>query len=168
MTILGDDSSDSSSNHASESATDSTQKPRNFAVKRGSPAPQKEKARETKEKGAKWDRDLLAGTKFLENFNPENSRREKNKRYNFPKPKAAKKASNSMYDEQGRIRLTKEDVCDCFEATCPGCHFPCENCHSQKCGLRCRVNRRWAFEMIEHDGKTISMTNPLITTVNYN
>lgn len=115
------------------------------------------------------DLDLLKGSKFLENFSPENSRREKNKRYNFTKPKLSnKKGSNSMYDEQGRIRLTKEDACDCFDLSCPGCHFQCPQCDSQKCGVRCRVNRKWAFEMIEHDGKALLKTNPLITTVNNN
>lgn len=127
--------------------------------------PQKEKEKE-RARNLK-DLNLLQGSRFLENFNPENSKREKNKRYNFTKPKpAAKKGSNSMYDEYGKIRLTGEDVCDCFDSSCPGCHFECPTCRSQKCGLRCRVNRKWAYEMIEHDGKTLSKTNPLITTVN--
>lgn len=129
--------------------------------------PQKEKAKITKDVPNR-DLNLLKGSRFLEDFNPENSRREKNKRYNFTKAKPAKKVSNSMYDEQGRIRLTKEDVCDCFETSCSGCHFPCPTCGSPKCGVRCRVNRKYAFESIEHDGKNLSKTNPLITTVNYN
>lgn len=73
-----------------------------------------------------------------------------------------------MYDEKGKIRLTGEDHCDCFDLECPGCHFPCVECSSQKCGLRCRVNRKWAYEMIEHDGKDLIKTNPLVTTVNRN
>lgn len=73
-----------------------------------------------------------------------------------------------MYDEVGRIRLTKEDVCDCFEMDCPGCHFTCEGCGSQKCGVRCRVNRKWAFEAFEHDGKDIVKMNPLLTSVSRN
>lgn len=111
---------------------------------------------------------VAEGTQFLADFNPENSRREKNKRYNFSKPKpAVKKANNSMFDELGRLRMTREDACDCFELDCPGCHFPCEACQSPKCGVRCRMNRKWAFEVIEHDGKDVVKTNPLVTTINY-
>lgn len=110
---------------------------------------------------------LLQGSTFLQDFNPQNSRREKNKRYNFSKPKAAaKKGTPSMYDETGKIRATQEDVCDCFESDCPGCHFPCESCASQKCGQRCRNNRKWAYELIEYDGKNFTKTNPLIQTIN--
>ena len=92
---------------------------------------------------------------------------------------------NSFYDEQGRIRQTREDVCDCFDNKCPGdnlwiksiiywltfhfisilgCHNPCPSCTSQKCGLKCRVNRKWTYEIIEHDGKDLVLRNPLITT----
>lgn len=111
---------------------------------------------------------LLEGSKFLADFNPENSRREKNKRYNLVKPAKQQKArgTQSMYDEQGKLRYDKLDICDCFDGDCAGCHFSCDLCGSQKCGVRCRVNRRWAFEVIEHDGKDQVVTNPLLNTVN--
>lgn len=113
--------------------------------------------------------DLLAGSQFLSGFNPESSRRESKKRQIYSKtPKVRKQNSNSMYDDQGKLRSTKEDICDCFDSKCPGCHFECESCGSQKCGPRCRVNRKWAFEIIEYDGKELVRTNPLVTTISYN
>jgi hypothetical protein len=66
-------------------------------------------------------RSLLEGSKFLENFNPETSRREKNKRKVYTDKPAANNTGgkNSLYDDQGRIRATKEDICDCFDIHCP-------------------------------------------------
>ncbi|KAJ6640600.1 ARL14 effector protein [Pseudolycoriella hygida] len=66
--------------------------------------------------------------------------------------------SNSLFDEHGRYRSTNADLCDCLE-DCPGCHYPCPQCSSPKCGPVCRVNRRWAFEVIEHDGKDLVIHN---------
>ena len=73
----------------------------------------------------------------------------------------------SMYDEFGLIRQTQEDLCDCFDFTCGGCHFPCESCGSQKCSIKCRVNRKFSYETIEHDGKGIMLKNPLISIISY-
>lgn len=61
--------------------------------------------------------------------------------------------SNSIYDGNGKIRGTKENLCDCFDVNCAGCHFECEMCRSQKCGNVCRRFRKYAFEVIEYDGK---------------
>lgn len=151
-------------------------KPRNIAVKKGAASTGLQSAQtgvqRTKEKIVKWDKDLLANTRFLDDFNPKNSQRERNKRYNITKSskqtnKLVKKKSTSMYDEQGRIRLTKEDICDCFDIKCPGCHFPCMDCKSPKCGIHCRVNRKWAYNSIDFDGRNQSVPNPLLTTVRY-
>lgn len=69
-------------------------------------------------------------------------------------------SSASIYDAQGRFRSTQEDICDCFDEKCVGCHFPCEKCDSPKCGPTCRVNRRYIFEEIEYDGKGKIDKNP--------
>ena len=42
---------------------------------------------------------------------------------------------------------------------CPGCHFPCLKCRSNKCGNECRQNRKWMFESVELDGKPNSVKN---------
>lgn len=66
----------------------------------------------------------------------------------------------TLYDGNGRIRQTQEDLCDCFEEDCEGCHFECRKCNSLKCGPICRVNRRCAFETIEYDGLPKIKENP--------
>lgn len=105
-------------------------------------------------------------TNFLSDFNPLNSRREKNKQFRnlyLTKQKPpTKKQSGNLYDDEGKLKATGEDICDCFDKKCEGCHFPCELCGSQKCGLRCRKNRRWMYEMIEYDGKDKVTHNPYL------
>ncbi|CRK98980.1 CLUMA_CG011987, isoform A [Clunio marinus] len=54
----------------------------------------------------------------------------------------------TLYDENGKIRKTKEDLCDCLDINCTGCFFPCKRCESTKCGDVCRVNRNWYYEEI--------------------
>lgn len=74
----------------------------------------------------------------------------------FTKPKKTARidsSTNLFYDGTGKIRGTKENVCDCFDIDCAGCHFECEICQSQKCGNVCRRFRKFAFEAIEYDGK---------------
>lgn len=71
-----------------------------------------------------------------------------------------------VYDERGRFATTGDDVCDCLDDACPGCHFPCPTCKNTKCGSQCRVNRRWTYELIEHDGKDVVITNKRATDVN--
>lgn len=48
--------------------------------------------------------------------------------------------SKNIYDENGHIRATGKDLCDCLDETCPGCHFPCSKCNSNKCGHECRYS----------------------------
>ncbi|XP_005180954.1 ARL14 effector protein [Musca domestica] len=61
--------------------------------------------------------------------------------------------SRSLYDEYGRIRHNGKDVCDCMDDDCPGCWYECENCGSTKCGVQCRVHRKFYYESIKFDGK---------------
>lgn len=72
----------------------------------------------------------------------------------------SKKQTGTLYDEQGRLKSTGADVCDCFDAACEGCHFPCEWCQSEKCSIKCRNNRRFMYEVIEYDGKDKVTHNP--------
>lgn len=74
-------------------------------------------------------------------------------RATFPSEKRRGNNSTPIYDSSGKLRSTLEDVCDCLDKKCEGCHFLCEKCSSLKCGPTCRVNRRYAFEGIEYDGK---------------
>ena len=57
-----------------------------------------------------------------------------------------------MYDEQGLLVAGGRDLCDCLELACPGCHYPCKKCRSQKCGAECRVMRRWVYQEVEIEG----------------
>lgn len=103
-------------------------------------------------------RKLVSDSNFLTDFDPEKSSREQRKltrKYSGPMIK-------SIYDDKGRYRHDKSDLCDCLVKTCPGCHFPCSTCKSPKCAVACRSYRKWAFESIEHDGKDLIIKNPLI------
>lgn len=90
-------------------------------------------------------------------FDPETSIRERRKLTR--KCYAQGPAKKNIYDEKGRYLSSGGDICDCLEETCPGCHFPCPNCKGNKCGGKCRINRKWAYETIEHDGKDVVYTN---------
>lgn len=103
-------------------------------------------------------RQLVIDSK-LSDFDPEKSVREKRKINRKSYAESTNQRSMNLYDEKGRIRSTGADLCDCLDSTCPGCHFPCSNCRSTKCGSFCRVNRKWAFDSIEHDGKDLIIQN---------
>lgn len=62
-----------------------------------------------------------------------------------------------MYNSKGALRATGEDFCDCLDNACDGCHFPCESCGSPKCGIQCRVNRKWRYDKIDSDGREESV-----------
>jgi ARF7 effector protein C-terminus len=73
--------------------------------------------------------EMISDTTFLHDFNPLNSRREKNKQKNVTygnRKSVAKKYYTAMYDEHGKLKNTGQDICDCFDEACEGCHFPCE------------------------------------------
>ena len=85
----------------------------------------------------------------------------KSKKSNFTKLKKGGKNNlrKQQYDENGKLRESRENLCDCFDAECLGCHFECEICGSQKCGNICRRNREFIFETIEYDGSAKIVTN---------
>ncbi|ETN65519.1 hypothetical protein AND_002736 [Anopheles darlingi] len=110
-------------------------------------------------------RNLLEdNSKFLANFDPGISRREKRKlAQSIPLQQTeTRNRKSSLYNEQGWLRESRRNLCDCLDFTCPGCHFPCPSCDSAMCGPVCRRNRRWMYEQIVHDSKEKIITNELI------
>ncbi|CAH1796876.1 unnamed protein product, partial [Owenia fusiformis] len=92
--------------------------------------------------------------KFMEDFNPETSARELRKvNRKIVKPTVKK---NQMYDENGLLLNDSRDLCDCLDTACPGCHFPCSKCDSEKCGGECRCNRKYVYEKVEVEGSNLS------------
>ncbi|XP_017883448.1 ARL14 effector protein [Ceratina calcarata] len=97
--------------------------------------------------------------KFLRNFDPEHSEREKRKLHRRLYQGCKKHA---LYDENGIYVQTGDDLCDCLNLDCAGCHFPCPRCSSTKCGHDCRANRKWAYESIENEGSDVVTKNRLL------
>merc|ERR1712062_849159 len=96
---------------------------------------------------------------FLSDFERNPSEREKRKlkkKTNY-KDSARGRNKNNVYDEKGILISCGKDVCDCMDDSCPGCHFPCPKCRSNKCGNECRQNRKWMFESVELDGNPNSV-----------
>ncbi|KAH6939224.1 hypothetical protein HPB50_016543 [Hyalomma asiaticum] len=58
------------------------------------------------------------------------------------------------YNARGVHIASNKDACDCLQPNCPGCHFPCPKCGSQKCGDECRCSRNYIYDQIEVDGYT--------------
>ncbi|XP_077989413.1 ARL14 effector protein-like isoform X1 [Glandiceps talaboti] len=88
-------------------------------------------------------------------FNPETSEREMRKLRRVMHPENAsrqKPKKSTIYDDSGRLIEDGRDLCDCLDDLCPGCHYPCPQCESTKCGSECRCNRRWLYEQIEVEG----------------
>jgi hypothetical protein len=69
---------------------------------------------------------LLEESKFLQNFDPEKSSREKRK-LNRKNYSASTNKNSTMYDEKGRHRESGLNLCDCLDMSCAGCHFNCPN-----------------------------------------
>ncbi|XP_066602008.1 ARL14 effector protein-like isoform X2 [Prorops nasuta] len=93
--------------------------------------------RGSKEKGQKKQSSVdKLGQKFLKNFNPEQSEREKRK-LNRRLNQGVKKII--VHDDIGTYVQTGDNFCDCLSFDCEGCHFPCPKCLSTKCGHECRV-----------------------------
>ena len=101
----------------------------------------------------------------LQGFNPDTSRREQRKlrrlvqttnktksKVNEDKPK--RKPKRALHDSSGCRIIDGKDMCDCQDVNCPGCHFPCPACGSEKCGVECRIDRRWTYD------KHIEFNNP--------
>ncbi|XP_055627623.1 ARL14 effector protein [Toxorhynchites rutilus septentrionalis] len=105
---------------------------------------------------------LETDPKFLANFNPETSRREKRKLNRKSTPLVVPKTTG-IYNEKGIHRDSGRDMCDCLDLGCSGCHFPCQCCGSAKCGPHCRVTRKWMYETIEHDAKDLVIKNKLLS-----
>lgn len=97
--------------------------------------------------------------KFLRNFDPEHSEREKRKLHRRLYQGCKKHA---LYDENGIYVQTGDDLCDCLNLDCAGCHLPCPKCSLTKCGNDCRVNRKWTYESIENEGSDVIIKNPLL------
>ncbi|XP_014238480.1 ARL14 effector protein-like [Trichogramma pretiosum] len=105
-------------------------------------------------RGAKQN---VGAKQFLGNFDPEQSEREKRK-LNRRLTSGPKKAS--VYDENGYHIATGQDLCDCLDSKCAGCHCPCPKCSSKKCGHECRVGRKYMYESIENEGSDQVTRNP--------
>ncbi|XP_019625467.1 PREDICTED: ARL14 effector protein-like isoform X1 [Branchiostoma belcheri] len=96
---------------------------------------------------------------MLQDFDPEKSEREKRKLTRMVQQQKQKAKSSQrdkhkkryVYDEAGVLISDGRDLCDCLEQDCPGCHYPCPKCGSEKCGAECRCNRKWHYEWIESE-----------------
>ncbi|KAB0804959.1 hypothetical protein PPYR_01929 [Photinus pyralis] len=100
--------------------------------------------------------------RFLENFDPESSARERRKltrKVNQIIP--TRRIPGALFDEYGVHIVSGVDLCDCLQKSCPGCHFPCPKCKSQKCGPECRCNRKYIYDQIEYHGCDLVVKNPL-------
>lgn len=65
----------------------------------------------------------VENSKFLADFDPEKSSRERRKltRKSYVVAPTVPSRNHSLFDENGRYRNTNADLCDCLE-DCPGCH----------------------------------------------
>lgn len=97
--------------------------------------------------------------KFMENFDPDRSLRERRK---LSRRIGVRRPPGALYDEFGVHIAADIDLCDCLQKTCSGCHFPCPKCKSQKCGIECRVNRKYMYDQIEYQGCDLIIKNPLL------
>ena len=97
--------------------------------------------------------------KFLRNFDPEHSEREKRKLH---RRLYQGHKRHALYNENGVYMQTGDDLCDCLNLNCAGCHFPCPKCSSRKCGHECRNTRKWIYESIENEGSDIVIRNPVL------
>lgn len=75
--------------------------------------------------------------------------------------KVIRKIPGAIYDYSGVHIQSGKDLCDCLQLSCPGCHFPCPKCSSEKCGLDCRCYRKFMYDMIEYHGYEFVIQNPI-------
>ncbi|GLV38750.1 uncharacterized protein CBL_05749 [Carabus blaptoides fortunei] len=105
----------------------------------------------------------LNTNKFMENFNPETSARERRKLNRKLNATGPKKTTGTMYNENGIHMATGINLCDCLDRSCPGCFLPCPKCGSVKCGQECRLDLFSPYffvvldQLVEH--RTISELN---------
>lgn len=105
---------------------------------------------------------IHVANRFLENFNPETSVREKRKLNRKINPQTTvRRPPGALYDENGTHIATCVDMCDCLIEDCLGCFFPCPKCGSQRCGIDCRVHRKYIYDQIEYHGYDLVVKNPL-------
>uniref|UniRef100_A0A8C7RU53 ADP-ribosylation factor-like 14 effector protein n=1 Tax=Oncorhynchus mykiss TaxID=8022 RepID=A0A8C7RU53_ONCMY len=64
-------------------------------------------------------------------------------------------AKSKVYDNKGRLLSCGKDMCDCLDADCMGCFYPCPECSSRRCGVECRCDRKWLYEQVEVEGGEI-------------
>ncbi|XP_037080540.1 ARL14 effector protein-like isoform X2 [Pollicipes pollicipes] len=93
------------------------------------------------------ERDLVLANSTA-GFDPDRSNRERRKLKRKIYTDGRKRA---LYDDRGCL-MSGQDVCDCLQPDCPGCHFPCAKCGSPMCGHECRVNRKWMYDQVEIEG----------------
>ncbi|XP_041931062.1 ARL14 effector protein isoform X1 [Alosa sapidissima] len=62
---------------------------------------------------------------------------------------------SKVYDSRGLLISCGRDLCDCLDADCMGCFYPCPDCGSRKCGVECRCDRKWLYEQVEVEGGEI-------------
>ncbi|XP_064474666.1 uncharacterized protein LOC135388794 isoform X3 [Ornithodoros turicata] len=70
--------------------------------------------------------------------------------------------SSRHYNTKGVHIASNQDLCDCLDLSCPGCHYPCPKCRSPKCGHECRCSRHFVYEQIEIDGTDTVIKNQLL------
>ncbi|XP_069820679.1 ARL14 effector protein-like isoform X2 [Dendropsophus ebraccatus] len=94
-------------------------------------------------------------------FNPE-TRKQKKKAYmsQMNRYYSTNKVSVKKYDKNGKLLCNNQDLCDCLEERCQGCFYPCPKCNSNKCGPKCRCNRKWVYERIESEAGDIIRKMP--------
>lgn len=97
--------------------------------------------------------------RFMDSFDPSVRRTDTLKRKHSGKTerveaeKTGRKKTVAVYDDRGVCLPTGLDLCDCLDTQCPGCHFPCPKCGSEKCGDECRRHRTWSFHSVDIDGQ---------------
>lgn len=101
----------------------------------------------------------LNTNKFMENFNPETSARERRKLNRKLNTGPTKKFTGALYDEYGSYLSNGVNACDCLLPDCPGCFFQCQKCGSTMCGSECRVNRKYMYEQVDFEGCNMNYKN---------
>lgn len=164
MVVIGVDS-DSSGEDRSSKSSEEKERDRVYGVARKSTAgSSNEKKTVNTRRQAALAKNIKtleeSHEKFMENFDPDRSLRERRK---LSRRIGIRRPPGALYDEYGIHIDTQVDLCDCLQKSCSGCHFPCPKCKSQKCGIECRVNRKYVYDQIEYQGCDLTVKNPLLS-----